>query len=109
MAILTVDPDCPQAVRRVRRLIRDHMGAEAATVFGEAMANVREHGENQRAEVALHRGRFEVRNASRHAFRPHSAKAAGEGGYGIRIMERMGASMHADDRHCSVRWRRPPR
>ena len=44
MAVVKVDPDCPHAVRRVRRLIADHMGAEAAIVFGEAMANVREHG-----------------------------------------------------------------
>jgi hypothetical protein len=109
MAILTVDPECPHAVRRVRRLIQDHMGAEAATVFGEAIANVREHGEHERAEVALHRGRFEVRNISRHAFHSRSAKPHGEGGYGLRIMERMGASLDADDRHCSIRWRRAPR
>jgi len=109
MAKVCVDPECPQAVRRVRKLIRNHMGAEAATVFGEAIANVREHGEHERAEVALHRGRFEVRNVARHAFHAHTDKPHGEGGYGIRIMERMGASLDADDRHCSVRWRRQPR
>jgi hypothetical protein len=107
MAILTVDSGCPQAVRRVRRLIQDYMGSEAATVFGEAMANVREHGEEARAEIALHRTRFEVRNAAHHAFHAETDKPTGEGGYGLRIMERMGASLDADDRHCSIRWRAP--
>jgi hypothetical protein len=85
------------------------MGTEAATVFGEAIANVREHGECEPAEIALHRGRFEVRNVSHHHWPAPTTKPSGEGGYDIHIMERMGASLDADDRHCSIRWRTPPR
>jgi hypothetical protein len=107
MAIVTVDPECPHVVRRVRRLIEHHMGRDAATVFGEAMANVREHGTSPCAELVLHSAGFEVRNARRGAFRAKTRKASGEGGYGRTIMEQCGGSLETGHRHCHVAWRRP--
>lgn len=107
MATMTVDPECPHVVRRVRRLIRDRMGTDAATVFGEAMANVREHGKHARAELVLHNAGFAVRNVQNGAFREQSRKPTGEGGYGRQIMERCGATMDVHCRHCHVIWRRP--
>lgn len=107
MARVKVDPECPHIVRRVRRLIENRMGGDAATVFGEAMANVREHGKSCHAELILHTTGFEVRNAQHGRFRSRSRKAAGEGGYGRRLMEQCGGSMNTAGRECYVQWKRP--
>lgn len=107
MARLTVDPECPHVVRRVRRLIQNHMGNEAAAVFSEAMANVREHGVAARAELVLHNAGFDVCNVRSGHFRRYSRKPSGEGGYGRPIMERFGASLNAEPHQFFVRWRRP--
>ncbi|HEY3266336.1 MAG TPA: hypothetical protein VGM37_05375 [Armatimonadota bacterium] len=106
MARVTVDPECADEVRRVRRLIRERLGVEAATVFGEAMANVREHGADARAELRLHGAGFEVHNMARGSFHRETDKPSGEGGYGLSIMERMGATLDTSRRHCCVRWRK---
>lgn len=107
MARMTVDPECPRVVRRVRRLIQTHMGHEAATVFSEAMANVREHGEASHAELVLHCAGFEVCNARRGHFRRNSRKPSGEGGYGRSIMEQCGASLSTGPHRFYVSWRKP--
>ena len=104
MARMIVDPECPHVVRRVRRLIQNHMGHEAATVFSEAMANVREHGEASPAELVLHNAGFELCNARRGHFRRNSRKPSGEGGYGRSIMERYGASLNAGPHRFHVTW-----
>lgn len=109
MAQLTVDPECPGTVRRVRRVILKRLGADAATVFSEAMANAREHGDHGGTELVLHNRRFEVKNAAPGRFQWQSDKPVGEGGYGLHIIERMGASLEADDHYCCVRWRMPNR
>ena len=109
MARMIVDPECPHVVRRVRRLIQNHMGNEAATVFSEAMANVREHGEASHAELVLHNAGFEVRSARRGHFRRYSRKPNGEGGYGRAIMERFGASLNPGPHRFHVTWCKPGR
>jgi hypothetical protein len=107
MATVVVDPECRHVVRRVRRLIENRLGCDAATVFGEAMANVREHGSNTRAELVLHHGGFEVRNIHNGTFHKRTRKPAGEGGYGRAIMERCGGAMTSGRGHCRVAWREP--
>ncbi|HEY3414043.1 MAG TPA: hypothetical protein VGM51_13460 [Armatimonadota bacterium] len=104
MARMTVDPECPHVVRRVRRLIENHMGSEAAAVFSEAMANVREHGGPSHAELMLHSAGFEVRNERRGQFRRYSRKPCGEGGYGRAIMEQFGASLNTGPHRFYVTW-----
>lgn len=107
MAMMIVDPECQYVVRRVRRLIENRLGGDAAAVFGEAMANVREHGSRAHAELVLHHAGFELRNARTGAFRRRTRKPTGEGGYGRTIMEQCGGSLTTGRRHCRVAWRRP--
>jgi hypothetical protein len=107
MAIVTVDPECPRMVRRVRRVIRKHLGEEAATVFSEAVANVREHGGQEPARLVLHRHSFALENTAAKDVHRETGKPSGEGGYGLQIIERMGAIFDTHERYCCVRWRLP--
>lgn len=105
MARFSVDSRCAESVRRVRHIIAEHLGADAAVVFGEAIANVREHSDDGHAWVLLHTTGFDVTNRCRHPVRHRTHKPSGEGGYGLGIMKELGASVACRGRETRISWR----
>jgi hypothetical protein len=87
-------------------MIYDRLGQEAALVFSEAVANVREHSAEHRAEMSLHKTGFYISNGTNGHFSAQTVKPEGEGGYGLRIINMLGACVDCEGDTTSIRWQK---
>jgi hypothetical protein len=89
-------------VQRIRHLIRQRWGWSGELVFGEAAANVREHTAHHYAEVCFHAKGFCISSPEK-ANSLRTEKKAGEGGYGLQLIQELGGTVKQDP-GLSVEW-----